>query len=556
MTPLAVKTHLRIELAAAVLLGFAAMGALQSGSAHLPGNDGYYHLRMAALLPKIGFVQTFPWLRWTMLSDRFVSHHHGFHALLAPFAWTSQRLLGDAVPGGKVAAAAAMAATFAVFTILLREIGARHRILWLLLLCAAPWHFWLRMAYVRAPMAALPLLLLATLWTIRGRTLAVGLLAFFFTQVYGGGVMFPLVPVAFLAGHWLVGEPSGKPAIQSFAAMLGVAAGLVVNPYFPANFAFLRTQLFETGLGAASDVGTEWKSFDAWFLFSMSVPLAIVWGWSLIRRLRAGVSARGVEIGLLILNAAFFVLTLKARRFVEYWPPFALLNAAVFLVKPNIVLRSTAPHPIPTAGEGVGVIVETKDIPRGPASPLESSAVLLRGLVAGAILVVAVANLRWTRSELRPSNDVTAIRDAMSYLANHSQVGSLVFTDDWDIFPTCFYYNQHNTYAVGLDPEFTRVRYPALWERYRKITRAELPANLPSHLADDGERKIAYDDIATVFGARYVLVESDHPALYRALLSRPQRFTRIYPPLGDPPNPTQPPMTLFEISADPDRKVP
>ncbi|MDO8631989.1 MAG: hypothetical protein Q7R41_16000 [Phycisphaerales bacterium] len=532
----------RLEVIAAGLLGFAAMGVLQTGSPHLPGNDGYYHVRMAALLPDVGYLQTFPWLRWTILSDRFVSHHHGFHTLLAPFGWASERLLGDAVPGGKVASAVAMAATLAIFLTLLRRLGVRRRIVWLLLLCSAPWHFWLRMAYVRAPMAALPLLLLAVLWTVRGRTLAVGLLAFVFTQVYGGGVLFPLVPLAFLAGHCLAHEPLRTPVAQCGMAATGMMLGLVVNPYFPANLSFLYTQLFETGLGAPSEVGSEWKPYDAWFLFGQSLPIAVVWAWCLIRRLRAGVPARGVEIGLLLLNAAFFVLTLKARRFVEYWPPFALLNAADFLAVENSVPPPAVGNP-PVSPLGKG----------GGSAPWAINARLRRWIAPTTIViiaVIAVANLRLTRAEIRPSSDVPAIRDAMAFLQQHSEPGSMVFTDDWDIFPACFYFNHRNTYAVGLDPEFTRTRYPALWERYRRITRAELPATLSPDVTDDGEREITYDDIATVFGARYVLVESDHPALYRALTARPDRFARIYPPPGAHTRAKQPAIALFEVTAD------
>ncbi len=504
------------------------MVALQSRTPDLPGNDGYYHLRMAALLPDLGFVKSFPWLRWTIFSDRFVSHHHGFHILLSPFAWVSQRWLGDAVPGGKMASAVAMAATFIVFHALLRQLGLRSRTVWLLLLCAAPWHFWLRMAYLRAPVVALPMLLLATLWTIRGRTMAVGILAFAFTHVYGGGVLFPLVPISLLAGHLLTREAARTPLHQCIAAAAGVLLGLIISPYFPANLEFLYTQLFETGLGAAEDVGTEWRPYDAWYLFGQSFPLAVAWGWCLIRRLRAGEPARGTEIGLLVLNAAFLVLTLKARRFVEYWPPFALLNAACFLA----VAESCRPAAM------------LKEYSSGFLSRWHRSA---SSALVVSIGLVGILNLRLTRSEIKPSSDVLAIRGAMDYLKEHSEQGSLVFTDDWDIFPTCFYFNHHNTYAVGLDPEFTRTRYPALWERYRRITRAELPAKLPGDLTDKGDRTIRYEDIATAFEARYVLVERDHAPLFRALSARAEQFKRVYPETVAKSESVQPAITIFEV---------
>ena len=66
----------------------------------------------------------------------------------------------------------------------------------------------------------------------------------------------------------------------------------------------------------------------------------------------------------------------------------------------------------------------------------------------------------------------------MQYLSGHSPTHSLVFTDDWDLFPICFYYNDHNRYMVGLDPMFTKIPYPELWERYRLITRGQTPGTL------------------------------------------------------------------------------
>ena len=249
------------------LLGAVAMAAVQSGSAWLAGNDSYYHLRMARLLPELGFLQAFPWLHWTIFRDQFVSHHHGFHVLLLPLVWLSERLTGELILGGKAATVIAAGATFALLAVLLRELRAPRPWLWLLLLCCAPWHFWLRLSYVRAPIVALPLLLLALLLTLRRQAVAIAVLAFVFTHVYGGAVLFPLIPGAFVAASLLGGQPWRGYLGCLAGALVGVLLGLVVNPYFPANFAFLFTQLFETGLGAPSDAGSEWKTFDAWALY-------------------------------------------------------------------------------------------------------------------------------------------------------------------------------------------------------------------------------------------------------------------------------------------------
>jgi len=518
----------RREYLLAALLGMAFMTAVQSGSWSIADNDGYYHVKMAMLLPELGYTQSFPWLHWTIFRDQFVSHHHGFQTLLLPFVWLADQMIGDPPLGGKIATVAAMGATFALLALVLRQLNVSQRFLWLILLGAVPWHFWMRQTYVRAPMVALPLLLLAVLWHLRGRTLAIALLGFVFTHVYGGGVLFPLVSLAFLGGAWCSGDPLRLPIRQCLCAGIGVVLGFVINPYFPANMKFLYTQIFVTGLAAPSDVGSEWKPYQAWDLLMQAGVLAAVYLACLLRRLQSAAPSRSEELSLLLLNAIFLVLTLKSRRFVEYWPIFAVLSAAALCARARFGVR-----PAPTSA------FAWADFSR-------RGAVIVAAL---ALLGCAYSNLQFTRTYIRPARNLAAIDEAMRFLKANSPSGSLVLTDDWDSFPACFYFNHHNTYAVGLDPEFTRTRYPALWERYRRITRAELPAKPEESRETDGSDEILYSDIAARFRAQYVLVATDHRPLYKALLSRPEEFTLIYPP-GWKSKTAQPAITVFQVQND------
>ena len=510
--------HARVSWLTAAVLGFAMMAAVQTRTPHITGNDGYYHVKMAALLPELGFTQSFPWLRWTILNNDFVSHHYGFHALLLPFVAAAEAQGYPSALGGKIAACVAMAATFAILHAIMVSLGVPFPLWWCLCISIVPWHFWLRMSFVRAPMAALPLMLLAVHWSIRGRVWAMLVLAFVFTQIYGGAILFPLIPGGFLVAALITGEGPRRALRLLVACVAGIVLGMVISPYFPANISFFYTQLFETGLGAGRDVGGEWKPYETWAFLLQAAPLAIIWVACLTLRLRVAVPASRAELGLFFVNLAFLVLTMKSRRFVEYWPVFALLNAAAIAA------------------------VAWQDWSR------ERHLQLNRGIMVAAYAVVAVAGIfsLWAVwLDQRPSHDVVAIREAMEFLKADAPPASLVFTDDWDIFPICFYFNHHNTYAVGLDPEFTRTRYPALWERYKKITRAELPAKLPMDLRRESEKtQIDYEDIGTVFEAQYVLVADDHNKLYKALMDRPESFDRIYPQSDSN---AQPPISIFKF---------
>jgi hypothetical protein len=507
----------------AFLFGTLAMGFIVSKSALLPSVDTYYHLKMARLLPHLGATDHFPWLHWTLFRDNYVSHHFGFQALLAPLVWMSERVTGDLVAGGKAAVMIAMGLTTACFYLLLRSRDVRFPLAWTCLLGCLPWQFWLRLAYVRAPILALPLLLLILWLFLRDRPVLIALSACLFVNIYFGVVVAALIPAALFAGRVATFTCDARFLRQVLWFVGGVAAGLAVNPYFPENLAFLKVQLFSTGLGATQELANEWQPFDAWFLMRMAAPLGAIWLTALVWRLRHGGRLDQAGLGLLLLNVALLVLTLKARRFVEYWPVFALLNAA----------DMTRPA---ESGEGRGAWASS-----GLERRLAGVAVLLA-------LVLSLPGLCLARQRVSPPHDYAAIRDAMRYLAGHSPARSLVFTDDWDVFPLCFYWNDHNCYAVGLDPMFTILPYPELWERYRLITRGQTPTVLDAGGAVTGvPRRVTLGDIGDVFGARYVLVLRDHPRFYRKLRAQPERFERIYPGGLSRDSDVQPVASVFQV---------
>ncbi len=512
-----IKSVFVIPWLPAAILGFATMAAIQSASPFITGNDGYYHVKMAALLPELGFTQTFPWLRWTIFNEHFVNHHYGFQVLLVPFVYAANAFGHPAALGGKFAACIAMAVTLAVFDSIIRRRGVPFPLLWAVFFALLPWHFWLRMSFVRAPMAALPLLLLGIQWSIGSRVWAILILSFVFTHVYGGAILFPLIPGGFFLAALITREDPRRAAWALVASAGGIVLGLVISPYFPANIAFFKTQLFTTGLSAARDVGGEWKPYETWAFLIQAAPLVVIWTACLTLRLRTAQPASKTELAVFFINLAFLVLTLKSRRFVEYWPVFGLLSAAEFA---TVAWQA-----------------------RRQEHPADSYLALASGICTAAI-VLGLWNLLPVWRDQRPSYDATAVRESMEFLQNHSPAGSLVFTDDWDIFPICFYFNHHNTYAVGLDPEFTRTKYPGLWERYWRITQAALPAKLPRKFRSESESPdIQFEDIGTEFGAQYVLVAEDHDKLYRALRDRPESFEQIYPA----PSNKQAPMTIFKF---------
>lgn len=541
-----------LEVLRGALFGAVAMAVLQAAAPWPTDNDSFYHLRMARELTTDGFARQFPWLQWTIFRDDFVSHHYGFHVLLFPFVWLSDKLTGDLILGGKMAAVVCMAATCAAYAMILRMLAAPRRGLWLLLLACVPWEFWLRMTYFRAPIAALPLMLLAIPLALRGRILAVGILAVIFTHLYGGAVIFPLAPIGILAGVIAarilerrrttragaadgpatpsltddsVGAPSIRVAMALIAAgALGIVLGLATSPYFPGNFHFLYTQIFQTGLAATPEVGNEWLPHNPLYLASISIGLAAVWAYALARRARLRMPLDRRTLALLGINLVYLALMLKARRFIEYWPVFSLISAAAWM-----------------GGDQPGRSL-LSDLARiRPRLHYFVRELLLPTVIATA----AASTLQYTRTSSRLTMNVPAIRDAVQYVAAHSNPGDMILTDDWDTFPVCYYYNRFNHYAVGLDPVFTSSKFPDVWERYKRITRGETPYALPANLRGTGRADATLFDIRDVFGARYVMVLDDHGPLYRKLSDSPTMFKRVFATQEQEGKP--PAASIFEV---------
>jgi hypothetical protein len=358
-----------------------------------PGNDSFYHIKMAALLPEIGLIDTFPWLRTTVFYDKFVNHHYGFQLLLSPFVHLAKRLTGDYAAGGRWFITLSFGLSMACFNLLLMARRIERRWIWLALCLLLPAQFYGRHAFVRAISPSLVCMLLLCLCMFRRRYLLAGIVVALSIQVYLGAVTFaPVLVIAYvLAGLvGLIGDRilEGAPAERlirdlrgfdgwrlAFWTLAGWVVGLALHPYGGLDvLSFLKLQVFGSGLTPEIDVGREWKSYSpAWFFANMSGVTLIATGIAICLRMRFGQRLRTDELALLIMNGVFLGLTFKARRFIEYWPLFSTLNAA-YLAGPLLGPRRQAQ---PSAEEG------------GPTSRAETPATIATAVVT--ILICGVA---------------------------------------------------------------------------------------------------------------------------------------------------------------------
>lgn len=447
-----------------MLLG--VLGLIQFSTPNLAGTDGHYHIKFAALMRTEGLTPDFPYLPLTVLNEReFYDHHFLFHLAQAPFT------MGDLVSGAKWASVVFASLAFMALWLLLRSQQVPLASLWTLGLVVISEGFIYRMSMPRAQSLSLAILALALLAMLTGRHRWLLPLGFVFVWSYNAFPLLLAVAGCYLLAVLLVERRlEVRPLLYAAG---GILLGLVINPYFPDDIVFIARHLLPKLTDAtAVRVGNEWFPYSIEALLDNTLPaLALFAGGILALGLAGRRMSVATATSLLLAFLTGFML-LQARRFVEYFPPFALVFAAFASAD---MLRSW---------------LENRKLSPWLRTP---------ALAAGALLLLALAGA-WTLpravDEMQESSPSTRYGEAARYLAQVSPAGARVFQTDWDDFPRLFFHNTHNTYLIGLDPTYMQQYDPELYDTWVAVTRGEIDA--PAAM------------IGANFGSQYVFSDTNH----------------------------------------------
>jgi hypothetical protein len=484
-----------LQATLAFLFSGAVLAYLQFAGPNIVDYDGYYHIKTAQLMRQQGLPLTFPYLKLTIMDEAgYTDPHLGLHVLQMPFTF-----LSDLTLAAKLASVLAAAITFTVFYLTLLHYGVRWPLAWLLLLFASSSPFLYRMSMARGQVIGLAFQLLAFHLIMRRKAKWLLLLTVLFVWTYNA---FPtLVPmVAFgLFAHYI-----GDKKV-AFRLPLALAAGLlvghVVNPYFPRNVLFIWDhmvpKLFATDY--QTSVGSEWYPYNSWAMLTMSLVAILSYAAGILLTNRDEWKADKPRLFWFLTSTLYLVLMMKSRRFVEYFPPSAVLFFA-FAVRDRL-----------------GNVDWTRLITREGKKEARAAAVAAGTL----ILFAAHSTITAARTDIRNEPASVAYRGGAEWLAKHTPAGAAVFHTDWDDFPMLFFYNSHNLYLVGLDPDFMRLKDEKLFRRYEDITLGRVR---------EPEDEILYD-----FGCEYVFTDNDHGDFINIANRRPRmekvfadRYTTVY----------------------------
>jgi len=483
ISPLALRS---LFAGLAVWAAFALFLALvQFSTPDMPDNDGFYHIKLAYLMRTEGLKPEFPWLPLTILNSReFYDHHFLFHVALIPFTF------GDLREGAKWASVVFASLAFLSIASLLRNQHVPYASLWAMGLLAVSEAFIFRMSITRAQSLSLAVLAVGLDWLLRKQFRPLFILGFLYVWLYNA---FPLLlgmaGVYTVAAGWIERRLDFRPLLYTGA---GIAAGLLLNPYFPYNIVFayqhMLPKLVET---TAVSVGSEWYPYDTGQLVANS-PLALL-AWT-GGALALGLSGRRMDVKTAAsfgLSCLFGFMLFQSRRFIEYYPAFALVFAA-FAWSP--VIAHFQERFSQSRKQGLPWIHR-----------------VLPHLPAVALSVILVPSLWMTfqssKINIQRSKPYSLYAGASAWLEANTPVEARVFQTDWDDFPRLFFYNTHNTYLVGLDPTYLQLYDASLYDAWVQITQGDVP-----------QPSIA---IAATFGARYVVTDLQHEGFLRQATGDP-----------------------------------
>ncbi len=447
--------------------------------------DGYYHIRWSQILwqgLRHGHLPSFTWLPLTTLGpSTYADQHFLFHVLLIPFTW-----FGNLRFGAKIATTLFSGlAVFSLYGLVVRY-RIRYPLLWLLALLGCSWVFYVRLNMTKALGLSL-LFIVVGIWLLLERKYKwLAPAAFLYVWSYNLFVMLGILALIWVGVLWWSEKRiEWRPLLWTG---VGTIAGLVVNPYFPHNLAlFFSHVLAKSGqMSVTEGAGLEWYSPSSWdFLTSSAVACAamvigfVAFGYALSANRHQRV--RNQRSLLFLLFSGFLLLiSTRSNRFLEYWPPFAVLFAA-------FTLQSVWQN---NRKEGAGEPAPDQQWEIGPGWNIVFAGVTI---LLGAAFVSNVYAARSTILSATKGPD--HYQAGAGWLLNNVPPGALIYDVNWSDFPKLFFYDTNHSYVSGLDPLYLHDQHPNLVQLNDRLSSREEkdPAGaIRSAFADLGPSGVSY----------------------------------------------------------------
>lgn len=463
--------RVRVDWLTHAIVAFIFSGVMlayiQFAGPNIVDYDGYYHIKTAYLMREQGLRLDFPWLKFTILDEaHYTDHHMLLHVLQMPFTF-----IGDLRLAAKLSPVFLAALAFTIFYLIIRRYEIGYPLLWLIVLFASSSPFLYRMSMARGQSLSLALQLIAFHLIMKRDWKWLFALTFIFVWSYNAfPMMIPLVLFGVVA-HFIVEKKIEYKTVIAVGA--GIIAGHVINPYFPNNVLFVREHILPK-LSATEyqiTLGAEWYPFNSWALVTMSLVAMLCYAGGIFLTDRAEWKQDKARLFWFLVSTMYLVMLFKSRRFVEYFPPSAVMFLA-FSARERL-----------------------KNLDWTLAFGKRARAVAAV-IISIAFWFATYSTIQAARKDIAGEPATVAYKGGAEWLAANTPAESTVFHTDWDDFPKLFFYNTHNTYILGLDPDFMRLKNAPLYYKYEDVTQ--------------GRVRDIEDTIREEFGCEYVFTDNEH----------------------------------------------
>lgn len=476
------KTVLPLLLFLYVFGLFGTTALLQDG---LFERDGYYHARLAGMMPERGLSRSFPWTQISTWKDRYCDKEFLYHLAMMPFA----RIGSEPILGARIFATLLSGMVIVTLFLVLRA----HRVRWPLFFTALPLGmgglFLARLGMIRSHVLSMLLVLLGVHFLLRRRWRAVFVLGFVYAWSYTVPFVLLMTAVPIAVGRWLWRDGLDWRSIA--AAGLGSTLGLAVHPYSPMTLETFLTyvQIFRMGMEGVGRSGFELGNeiypyalpvfFNIYPLILILVPVLIL--LVVVRWKHLAPETLGVVFSAL----CWFGMTMASARFVEY-SVLLLTIALAFVVRDSV-----------DAMESV-----TDDLFRDRRARIAAALAAI-----GLLMAFHVYSMKFYIYYQTKAASPRFFDGASAWMSRNLAPGETVINLFWDDFPDLYYAAPRQRYLWGLDPTYT-IRYDqnkaVLLERARR------------HLIPlDGR------ELERLFGSHYLILRASRVNRWPELRSPP-----------------------------------
>jgi hypothetical protein len=489
---------LNLKILISSLLFSLAVSIIVFGSASLPGNDVFYHIRMAEIISSGNWAMTdFPWTTCSIWSHPFFNKEWLFHIYLIPFI-----LIFGNIAGAKVATAVTAFLIALAWGNLFKTLKVKNLIFAMLFMLFCTGYIYIgRLVLCRSFLISILFMPLALNCVFRRKRVLLVFILYLYMLAYVGA--WQMLPVIFIFDLFIFLEAYKKRALSRTEdskvllkqlkdlmipwAFAGVVAGILITPYFPINIKaiytqtilILKAQWFGVNEAGTLPMGTELAPIPLKHLICY-IGIFSLFGFTLYDLFHRTLSKKRYSSAipslnkaeksdsdlnksnqfqpdeatprihaLILLTTIYLTLTLFTQKFVEYLVPLLTLTIFLYWEKyPLPAWNSTCPFYTPKGKDDYTL------------STLRRKFVIALLILAGIVSIFQIKESFYRKN--------LTYQDSSEWIKKNIPKGTLIFSGDWDDNVILFYYLTDYKFLVLLDPYFMYAESPKkfiLWEK-------------------------------------------------------------------------------------------